>query len=88
MTIQDELAKLPEWPKLKGKASSAPHRTWYDYEHLRANAALARLAAAREWIESQPHGVQPNGIDCDKFRTILRGCTCGRDALLKAMEAP
>ena len=73
--LQAKIAALPEW----GSRSD-------EY----AEAALARLALARKWIASQPHGVVPGvGIDCAAFNPRTRlNCTCGRDALLEALEVP
>ena len=67
--LDERIAGLPEWPD--------------PYEHsdrltaeFTIDAALARLALAREWIALQRHGCPD------------RLCTCGRDALLAAMEVP
>lgn len=42
-------------------------------------AALARLALARKWIAGAPHHYECYG---------LTTCTCGRDALLEALQEP
>ena len=87
--LTDKIAALMEWPKLKGKASSSPYRTWYDYEHKRSNAALARLALAREWISFYPHqaGCPWRGVLND-VTGKQPPCNCGRDQLLAALEEP
>ena len=47
-----------------------------DWNH---SAALARLALARKWISESGHAFW-----CEMDPT----CTCGRDALLEALEVP
>lgn len=54
------------------------------------DAALARLALAREWVlTSVPHleGCPWRGLTRDA-QGLLPGCSCGRDAMLAAMEVP
>jgi len=82
MDIKERIAGLPEWPERFWPAIAS--RPAYE------KAARARLALAREWIKTQPHGIAPNGIDCQSFRKapLARSCTCGRDALLAALEVP
>ena len=51
-----------------------------DFDRLRRE-----LAEAREWIESAGH-LYGSGGSC--LSMLGRPCTCGRDALLKALEVP
>ena len=76
MNIQQRIAGLPEWPLTQGEVD------WYDGLRV-AEAALARLALAREWVSLSPHYIQ-----CDSWRQAAKPCTCGRDALLAALEVP
>jgi hypothetical protein len=47
------------------------------------DALAARLAEAREWIEWRGHS-----DSCEYYLvTTKAACTCGRDKLLKALEA-
>jgi hypothetical protein len=79
--LDKRIAGLPEWPD--------------PYEHsdrltaeFTIDAALARLALAREWIEqSEHHG---HLAWCELAPNFIEGCVCacGRDALLKALEVP
>jgi hypothetical protein len=79
--LQARLDALPEWPQARWQTEGY---------HL---AVLARLALAREWIAREGHAV-----NCDHYRKgrkeavgprwIDGPCTCGQDALLKAMEVP
>ena len=72
--LQAKIAALPEW----GSRSD-------EY----AEAVLARLALAREWMDDASHH-----DGCELFRCSDEGtyvgaigrCTCGRDALLEALE--
>ena len=74
MSLHDKIAALPEW----GSRSD-------EY----AEAVLARLALAREWMDDASHH-----DGCELFRCSDEGtyvgaigrCTCGRDALLEALE--
>lgn len=59
----------------------------YRYERRRADAALARLALAREWIDGAPHAIKCPWERWTGCADALKPpCTCGRDALLKALE--
>lgn len=85
--LQTKLAALPDWPEpISNFDISVRDYGWWQTE--RGVAALARLALAREWIASQPHGVSRSGTDCLSFRFTGQPCTCGRDALLAALEVP
>jgi len=84
MDITERIAGLPGWPVWMDGTSAV------STDSQEMDAARARLALAREWIKTQPHGIAPNGIDCQSFRKapLARSCTCGRDALLAALEVP
>ena len=79
MNLHDKLAALPEWPQ-----ANISHRCCWE-----GAAALARLALAREWMDDASHH-----DGCELFRCSDEGtyvgaigrCTCGRDALLEALE--
>lgn len=93
------IAALPEWPKDIERVG--PFKRYKDHDYTvyddgrsaetpyqtdLAEAALARLALAREWIETA------HGTDCAMYPDTEGNagwkCTCGRDALLKALEQP
>ena len=82
-TLHDKIAALPEWPE----RIASDVQPWQTIVHEH-RAALARLALAREWIESEPHTAKCpwRGLakNAEGFKPV---CTCGRDALLKALEA-
>ena len=71
MNLAEKIAALPEWPSVM-----------VDGPDLRA--ALARLQLAREWIAQTwtHHG------NCRAIGSFAEPppCTCGRDALLAALE--
>ena len=71
--LQARLDALPEWPQARWQTEGY---------HL---AVLARLALAREWIAAIPCE-----DDCGRYRFASKDqpCTCGRDALLAALEVP
>jgi len=96
MTLAEQIAALPEWPKednysAQFRLASGVAVTYsYPADDFRlaqatVDAALARLALAREWIEGIPHV-----WDCDLCHGAKKNprCTCGRDALLNALEVP
>ena len=74
MSLQAKIAALPRW-----RSRSDEY----------AEAALARLALAREWIASQPHAMEcpyrPVFVGGNRVQWV-ETCTCGRDALLEALE--
>ena len=88
-----KIAALPKWPVFPNWTSHADVSLRYPAESVRqererivtvtANAALARLALAREWVESGAHLDSCIRNEGNGFR-----CTCDRDALLKAIEVP
>jgi hypothetical protein len=79
--LDERIAKIAEWPKRPLYFEHGYEEA--NYESLRAAAALARLALVREWID----GAHQN--DCSYDGSYEGGeCSCGRDALLKAMEVP
>ena len=81
-TIHDEIKALKPWPKLKSAATSAPYRTWYDYEHRRCNAALARLALVCKVLPNVIEYLEADSSDSpDELIVDLR-------ALLAALEPP
>jgi hypothetical protein len=90
MDIKEQIAALPKEPErpkiLRPERSVGAESQWTVYQFNRAEAALARLALAREWIEAAHQS------DCDLFTDdgmrSFYSCTCGRDALLKALEVP
>ncbi len=73
MTLQERIDALPGWPE----------STVDDPQHGYAmrNAAIARLALLRSWIE----GAQCHNGCQSKWN---EPCTCSRDALLAATEVP
>lgn len=95
MTIEADIKELPEWPPLPVQYGSnmEPYKSNALLRHVMAerDAALAYLALARKWMDDAPHH-----DECDKARWSEDGtysvshdpCTCGRDALLAAMEPP
>ena len=75
MNIKERIAALPEWPKpMRGM----PLESAAD----QLDSALARLALAREWIEVTGR----HSDSCHYGNLVNPRCTCGRDALLKALE--
>ncbi len=89
-TLDERLAALPEWPSLRPdvfKSLSAATLL-----RMERDCALARLALAREWIAASPHRDPCPPVNCEfiegHFEFIEGPCSCGRDALLKALEAP
>jgi hypothetical protein len=90
MSIHDKIAKLPKHaePRLIPEARINPVATYTPYWEHEAHCYRAELALAREWIESQPHGLNPSGLDCGRFASPMRGCNCGRYALLAAITPP
>ena len=95
MTLQEKIHTLPDYPTWEGTHNGVPSGDSkliadIDYYAGRYEAALARLALAREWIlTSVPHleGCPWRGLTRDA-QGLLPGCSCGRDALLAAMEVP
>ena len=94
--LQAKIDALPEWPKPIARVG--PYKIYGDHKYAvyddgnsaetpyqtdLAQAALARLALAREWAAKAPHHVS-----CAAWCQSSKDCTCGRDALLKAMEVP
>lgn len=90
MTLADKIAALPEWPKEIERVGPYKRYAGHDYTVYDdgrsadtpyftdlSTAALARLALARKWIDLCRH--RPG---------CMYPCTCGRDALLKALEVP
>jgi hypothetical protein len=87
--IKERIAGLPKYPAPPDNCAFPSDQEWTLYRFEVAAAALARLALAREWIEKQPHDIDANGIYCKAFNPGTRlDCTCGRDALLAALEVP
>lgn len=82
MGIKERIAGLPEWPDPDDFNVGNPVDEWAKAVRDR-DAALARLALAREWIAKD--GCED---DCLVYRAIPHPCTCGRDALLAALEVP
>lgn len=75
-TLQDQIDALPGWP-----AATFPTRS--------IEAALARLALAREWIAETGHsGDCPAHLRGTPYGDDDAPCLCYRDVLLKAMEVP
>jgi hypothetical protein len=81
--LQARLDALPEWPE-----TFASDTELYDiflrFVMTERDAALARLAPAREWIADSPHMLSCE-MNSWEFSTP---CTCGRDGLLKKLEVP
>jgi hypothetical protein len=84
MTLADKIAGLPERPRGSHFTYRADEQEWY--WHTAALAALARLELAREWIE-QTHLHGCSGGKWSMKTGRYEECDCGRDALLKALEA-
>ena len=85
MSIQDKIAALPEWPK----GGVPAHGSLGAVIALEHGAALARLALAREWMDDADHHAECNAAAWDDDGPYTRTgapCTCGRDALLAALE--
>lgn len=89
MSLKERLDTLPKWPKDAGKIYAD-----YETEERKAwrivDAYAARLAMAREWIDTRvPHleGCPWRGLTRDT-QGLLPDCRCGRDALLAAIEVP
>ena len=94
-----KIAALPKWPVFPNWTSHADVSLRYPAESVRqererivtvtANAALARLALAREWISFYPHqaGCPWRGVLND-VTGKQPPCNCGRDQLLAALEEP
>jgi len=78
--LQERIAALPEWAECEGYEDGLR----VDRDTLRLRAALARLALAREWIADSRH-LESCEYDAWEIKTP---CTCGRDALLAALEVP
>ena len=88
-----KIAALPEWPDINDYASKfvLPSGVSVTYSYpdadvkfvsVQLDAALARLALAREWIE------EAHLSYCDINMRSNGRCDCGRDALLAALEEP
>jgi hypothetical protein len=85
MTLTDKIAALPEWPVEPVLIGPTAERDYYkrgQYEMARAEAALARLELAREWIKYRGHR---HGC---KWLRKDRVCTCGLFAALAALRRP
>ena len=86
-TLKEQIDALPEWPVEIDVGYPPPDDAeWNDYLHEKLGAALARLALARQWIATSNHD-----DTCDLFEDYSRDaseltCTCGKDALLQALE--
>jgi hypothetical protein len=86
--LQARLDALPEYPE-PPKNIGVMRPTLGDcfrYRRLLSEALTARLALAREWIESL--GYRGHDERCPTTWPKEGACTCGRDALLKAMGVP
>lgn len=85
-TLHDKIAALPPYPAPYTKdrlnvLNPLDCVEAINYNSDLADALAARLALLREWIKNHYCTT-----DCGKWE---RGdCTCGRDALLKALEGP
>jgi len=79
--LQSKIAALPEWPDTVGV-----HGSLGAIICLERDAALARLALAREWIEDA-HRLWCDLVPDEEGRRA-GPCDCGRDALLLALEVP
>jgi hypothetical protein len=78
--IADKIAALPPWAdeiSLGGLGE--------DPRDVDLAAAFARLELAREWIQRSPHDPDCAGVE---WVAVPQPCSCGRDALLKALEVP
>ena len=87
MSIQDKITALPEWltPAFKPEPKRVGPMDLAQYWECQAEAALARLALARdEWVSRSHHR------SCDAVVHYHAQCTCHgeRDALLAALEPP
>jgi hypothetical protein len=84
MDVMERIAGLPELPDPKWRSDDYIGRMsdLMLYVSSERAALLARLALAREWIESSNHR-----LECPA-RVLALPCTCGRDALLAALEVP
>lgn len=71
-SIEADLKALPEY---------AEFGCCNECDAQRDQAYRARLALARKWISGARHHV-----DCEWHYGFGFGCTCGRDALLKARD--
>jgi hypothetical protein len=80
--LQSKIAALPEWPEPITNFDISV-REWGHWQMDGRLAALARLALAREWIKDA------HGWGCSYDGSFMESpCTCGRDALLTALEVP
>jgi hypothetical protein len=92
MSLQEQIDALPEWPDIKDMLSACMsadviEEVMLNHQSDRVDAALARLALAREWIEREPHANRCPWRNLAQNAAGFRpACTCGRDALLKALE--
>ena len=89
--IRERDAAEPDEPLFGLLASRVDRRALLKIvDELRAK--LAEVAG--EWIEGASHhsgcGAHTGYVDytSEPWRWVSNACTCGRDALLKAMEAP
>ena len=86
MTLTDKIAALPKWmvPALTPEPRRSGPFDAEQYWMAQFEAALARIALAREWIaldcmhSNCPHQYDRPGVEC----------SCTRSALLKALEPP
>ena len=91
MNLAERIAGLPEYPKDGGKIHANP-----DLEERKAWAiadfALARLALYNELARAGDVRLVKHVVLCPGYggrsfdQTTQPICTCGRDALLKALE--
>lgn len=94
MSLHDEIAKLPPEPKrpmsFRPLKAQGAETEWTVYFYERAEAALTRLALdAKLAKEGDPRLIGHNS-GCFKMSRPPGAefvCTCGRDDLLKALEA-
>jgi hypothetical protein len=94
--LQARLDALPEWPEPCSNAVrlgeiSSDCSNCFDVAQETADAALARLALWHELAQAGDVRLVRHADDCCILVYPLRNpprCTCGRDALLKAMEVP
>ena len=90
MTLTDKIAALPEWPDMEDYCGPSVNKTYeaLKYHQVALDCALARLKLAREWIEAANHHRKCAVTKARMLRLLDPECTCGRDALLKALEGP
>ena len=82
--LTDKIAALPKWASEESCDNKIAVGYCQDCDEQDMDALRARLALAREWIAARRHAEW-----CETFSwSPEKPCTCGRDALLAALEEP